>query len=167
MNTMILLQAAIAFSMGIVALFSVYRILNFYLKKAFQLDEMNTAFSTLQVGILLSTSMLVGSIVGPGMNAIRFINQSAVNFSTISTSLGYVMMFLIIGILFSMLVIAGGILILFQLTHINEWEEIKKNNVASALVSAALILGLSIIMKDQVASVCEMLIPYPEVLNIR
>jgi uncharacterized membrane protein YjfL (UPF0719 family) len=164
---MILLQAAIAFSMGIVALFSVYRILNFYLKKAFQLDEMNTAFSTLQVGILLSTSMLVGSIVGPGMNAIRFINQSAVNFSTISTSLGYVMMFLIIGILFSMLVIAGGILILFQLTHINEWEEIKKNNVASALVSAALILGLSIIMKDQVASVCEMLIPYPEVLNIR
>lgn len=164
---MILLQAAIAFSMGIVALFSVYRILNFYLKKAFQLDEMNMAFSTLQVGILLSTSMLVGSIVGPGMNAIRFINQSAVNFSTISTSLGYVMMFLIIGILFSMLVIAGGILILFQLTHINEWEEIKKNNVASALVSAALILGLSIIMKDQVASVCEMLIPYPEVLNIR
>lgn len=167
MNTMILLQAAIAFSMGIVALFSVYRILNFYLKKAFQLDEMNTAFSTLQVGILLSTSMLVGSIVGPGMNAIRFINQATVNFSTISTSLGYVMMFLIIGILFSMLVIAGGILILFQLTHINEWEEIKKNNVASAMVSAALILGLSIIMKDQVASVCEMLIPYPEVLNIR
>lgn len=167
MNTMILLQAAIAFGMGIVALFSVYRILNFYLKKAFQLGEMNTAFSTLQVGILLSTSMLVGSIIGPGMNAIRFINQSEVNFSTVSTSLGYVMMFLIIGILFSMLVIAGGILILFQLTHINEWEEIKKNNVASAMVSAALILGLSIIMKDQVASVCEMLIPYPEVLTIR
>jgi uncharacterized membrane protein YjfL (UPF0719 family) len=167
MNTVILMQAGIAFMMGVVALFMVYKVLNFYLKKAFQLEELNTSFATLQAGILLSTSLLVGSIVGPGMNAIRFINQSEVSFATISTSLGYVMMFLIIGILFSMLVIAGGILVLFQLTHVNEWEEIRKNNIASAIISAALILGLSMIMKDQVASVCEMLIPYPEVVTIR
>jgi uncharacterized membrane protein YjfL (UPF0719 family) len=50
---------------------------------------------------------------------------------------------------------------------VNEWEEIKKNNIPTALISAALILGLAIIMKDHVASVCEMLIPYPEVLEIR
>jgi uncharacterized membrane protein YjfL (UPF0719 family) len=66
-----------------------------------------------------------------------------------------------------MLVIAGGILVLFQLTHVNEWEEIRKNNIASAIISAALILGLSMMMKDQVAAVCEMLIPYPEVVTIR
>jgi uncharacterized membrane protein YjfL (UPF0719 family) len=167
MNTMILLQAAIAFAMGIIALFLVYKVLNFYMKKAFQLEEVNTSYATLQVGIILSTAMLVGSIIGPGMNAIRFINQTEVSFATISTSLGYVMMFLIIGILFSMLVIAGGVMVLFQLTHINEWEEIRKNNIASALISAALILGLALIMKDQVASVCEMLIPYPEVVSIR
>ncbi len=167
MNTMILLQAAIAFAMGIIALFLVYKVLNFYMKKAFQLEEVNTSYAMLQVGIILSTAMLVGSIIGPGMNAIRFINQTEVSFATISTSLGYVMMFLIIGILFSMLVIAGGVMVLFQLTHINEWEEIRKNNIASALISAALILGLALIMKDQVASVCEMLIPYPEVVSIR
>ena len=163
MNTMILLQAAIAFAMGIIALFLVYKVLNFYMKKAFQLEEVNTSYATLQVGIILSTAILVGSIIGPGMNAIRFINQTEVSFATISTSLGYVMMFLII----SMLVIAGGVMVLFQLTHINEWEEIRKNNIASALISAALILGLALIMKDQVASVCEMLIPYPEVVSIR
>ncbi len=167
MNTMILLQAAIASAMGIIALFLVYKVLNFYMKKAFQLEEVNTSYATLQVGIILSTAILVGSIIGPGMNAIRFINQTEVSFATISTSLGYVMMFLIIGILFSMLVIAGGVMVLFQLTHINEWEEIRKNNIASALISAALILGLALIMKDQVASVCEMLIPYPEVVSIR
>ncbi len=167
MNTMILLQAAIAFAMGIIALFLVYKVLNFYMKKAFQLEEVNTSYATLQVGIILSTAILVGSIIGPGMNAIRFINQTEVSFATISTSLGYVMMFLIIGILFSMLVIAGGVMVLFQLTHINEWEEIRKNHIASALISAALILGLALIMKDQVASVCEMLIPYPEVVSIR
>jgi hypothetical protein len=35
------------------------------------------------------------------------------------------------------------------------------------LISAALILGLALIMKDQVAGVCEMLVPYPEAITIR
>lgn len=53
------------------------------------------------------------------------------------------------------------------LTHVNEWEEIKKNNVAIAIISAALIVGLAIIMKDHVAGICEALIPYPEVVGVR
>jgi uncharacterized membrane protein YjfL (UPF0719 family) len=57
--------------------------------------------------------------------------------------------------------------VLFQLTHVNEWEEIRNNNIATAIISAALILGLALIMKDHVATVCEMLIPYPQVLQIR
>jgi uncharacterized membrane protein YjfL (UPF0719 family) len=167
MNYFILIQAAIAFVMGIASLFLVYKLLNIYLKRVFKIVEVNTAYATLQVGILLGTAMLVASIVGPGMNAIRFINQSDINFATISTSLGYVVMFLLIGMLFSLMVIAGGIIVLFQLTHVNEWEEIKNNNIPTALISAALIIGLAWIMHDHVASVCEMLVPYPEVLQIR
>ncbi len=167
MNMMIVLQAIIAFSMGIASLFLVYKVMNLYMKRTFQIEEVNTAYATLQLGIILSTSLLVSSIIGPGMNAIRFINQSAVSVSTVSSSLGYVILFLIIGVLFSMLVVAGGILVLFQLTHINEWEEIRKNNIATAIISSALILGLALIMKDQVAGVCEMLVPYPEAITIR
>jgi len=70
-------------------------------------------------------------------------------------------------VLFSSPAPGGGITVLFQLTKINEWEEIKNNNIPTAIISAALIVGLSIIMKDHVATVCEMLIPYPEVLQIR
>ncbi len=74
---------------------------------------------------------------------------------------------IIVLMMFSFMVIAGGILVLFQLTHVNEWEEIRNNNIATAIISAALILGLALIMKDHVATVCEMLIPYPQVLQIR
>jgi uncharacterized membrane protein YjfL (UPF0719 family) len=73
---------------------------------------------------------------------------------------------MVIGILFSFMVIAAGIVVLFQLTKVNEWEEIRNNNVPTAIISAALIVGLAFIMKDHVASVCEMLIPYPGVLQI-
>jgi uncharacterized membrane protein YjfL (UPF0719 family) len=74
---------------------------------------------------------------------------------------------MLIGIVYSFLVIAAGIVVLFQLTRVNEWEEIRKNNIPTAIISAALIVGLSFIMKDHVASVCEMLIPYPSLMQIR
>lgn len=167
MDMYILLQSVIAFTIGVVSLFLVYKIMNIYLKRTFGIEEVNTAYATLQVGILLATALLISSVEGPGMNAIRFLNQDSVSSNTVITSLGYVIMFLIIGIIFSFIVVAGGIVVLFQLTHVNEWEEIKKNNIPTALISAALILGLAIIMKDHVAFVCEMLIPYPEVLEIR
>ncbi len=167
MNYFIFFQAILAFLMGITSLFWVYKILNIYLKRIFNIVEINNAYAVLQVGIILATSFLIASIVGPGMNAIRFLNQDITNFSTISLSMGYIIVFLIIGLVFSLLVIAGGIIVLFQLTSINEWEEIKKDNIPTALISSALIIGLSIVMRDHVASVCEMLIPYPEVLQIR
>ena len=74
---------------------------------------------------------------------------------------------MLIGMLFSFLVIGAGIVVLFQLTRVNEWEEIRRNNVPTAIISAALIVGLAFIMKDHVASVCEMLIPYPAIMQIR
>jgi uncharacterized membrane protein YjfL (UPF0719 family) len=167
MKYIILLQAIIAFVMGVSSMYLVYKLLNFYLKKVFGITELNAAFAAFQMGILIATSLLISAIVGPGMNAIRFINQADINFGSVSTSLGYVIMFLLIGLLFSFAVITGGVLVLFQLTHVNEWEEIKKNNIPVAMISAALIVGLSLVMRDHVAGVCEMLVPYPELMQIR
>lgn len=167
MNILIFSQVIIAFFMGVASLFLVYRLLTIYLRRVFKITELNPAFATLQTGIILSTALMISSIIGPGLNAIRFINQTDISFNTVSISVGYILMFLLIGILFTFFVIGGGIIVLFQLTRINEWEEIKKNNVSVALISAALILGLCLIMRDHVATVCEMLVPYPEVLQIR
>jgi len=167
MDYLIILQSAVAFGIGIVSLFLVYRLMHAYLKKVFKLEEMNTAYATVKAGVLLANSLLMASVIGPGINAIRFLNQDVVNTTTISTSIGYVLIFLAIGMVFSLMVIAAGILILFQLTRVNEWEEIRNNNIPTAIISAALIVGLSLIMKDHLASVCEMLIPYPDLMQIR
>ena len=167
MNIFIFFQAAIAFIIGVFSLYVVYFILNKYLSRNMGITEANTSFATLQVGVLLSTALMISSVVGPGLNAIRFISQNEISFTNTLYSLGYVSLFVFIGVLFSLLVIAGGIFVFFQLTHVNEWEEIKRNNIATALISGALILGLAFIMKDHVAGICEALIPYPEVMNIR
>ena len=53
-------------------------------------------------------------------------------------SLAYVIVFVIIGIVFTLLVIASGIFTFFQLTQINEWEEIKNAVKAGRLLPEAL-----------------------------
>lgn len=167
MNPIHYIQPGIAFIMGVSGLYVVYTIMNRYLRQTMDLPEINTAYATLQSGIILSTAILISSVVGPGINAIRFINQTEFSWSVFAFSLGYVLIFQVIGILFSFLVVAGGLITLFQLTRVNEWEDIRANRIPTALISAALIVGLSLIMKDNVSTICEALIPYPEILDIR
>jgi len=167
MKTVIILQALIAFGIGITSLLIVYKLLNSYLRKRFQIDEKNTAYGIFQTGIILSTALILSSIIDPGVNAIRFINQGSVNMNGILLSTGYVLLFMVIGIAFTFMTIVGGVLTLFQMTHVNEWEELKNNNTTIALISAAVILGLAYIVDDYVGHLCEIIVPYPDVLQIK
>jgi uncharacterized membrane protein YjfL (UPF0719 family) len=167
MKTVIILQALIAFGIGITSLLIVYKLLNSYLRKRFQIDEKNTAYGIFQTGIILSTALILSSIIDPGVNAIRFINQDSVNMNGVLLSAGYVILFMVIGLAFTFLTIAGGVLTLFQMTHVNEWEELKNNNTTIALISAAIILGLAYIVDDYVGHLCEIIVPYPDVLQIK
>jgi uncharacterized membrane protein YjfL (UPF0719 family) len=102
------------------------------------------------------------------VNAVQFLNTGgSVQLNNVLTSLIYIIVFIVIGMLFTFAVIFSSIFIFFQLTNINEWEQIKLNNIPTSLISAALILGLALIMDDYIGHLCEALIPYPDVIQIR
>jgi len=168
MKSIIIIQVFVAFIAGISCLFLLYRILNNILRKRFEIEEANNAFAIFQIGILLSGSLILSSVIDPAINAIQFLNQGKeFNLQTFTTSLIYVITFLIIGVVFTLAVIFISMAAFFQLTNINEWEQIKMNNIPTALISASMILGMSLIMDDYVGHLCEALIPYPSVLQIR
>lgn len=166
MNSIQLFQSVLAFGIGVISLFLVYTLIRFYLKNNIKIEVENDALAVFKAGIILSCANLMSAVIGPGINVIRFLNQDAIVAQTILRSAGFVTLFVFIGITFSIVVIAGGVAILFQLTHVNEWEELKNNKLKTAIISVALIIGLSIIMKDQVSIVCEMFIPYPKVMQV-
>ena len=167
MNVLILIQALLAFSIGMASLFTVYKVLESYLKKQFEVTELNMAFSVFLTGILLATANLLSSVVSPAMNAIRFLTQDSLSVAAGASSAIYIISFLLIGLIASLLVTWGGVTIFFQVTKVDEMEELKKNNAATALVTAAFVLGISIVLRDYVGHLCESLVPYPEVLNIK
>ena len=167
MNVLILIQALLAFSIGMASLFTVFKVLESYLKKQFEVTELNMAFSVFLTGILLATANLLSSVVSPAMNAIRFLTQDSLSVAAVASSAIYIISFLLIGLIASLLVTWGGVTIFFQVTKVDEMEELKKNNAATALVTAAFVLGISIVLRDYVGHLCESLVPYPEVLNIK
>ena len=167
MNVLILIQALLAFSIGMASLFTVYKVLESYLKKQFEVTELNMAFSVFLTGILLATANLLSSVVSPAMNAIRFLTQDSLSVAAVASSAIYIISFLLIGLIASLLVTWGGVTIFFQVTKVDEMEELKRNNAATALVTAAFVLGISIVLRDYVGHLCESLVPYPEVLNIK
>jgi hypothetical protein len=134
------------------------------MKKIYKIEEENNSFSIFQTGIIISGAFILSSIISPAINALRFLNPDN-NFTSqsIISSLGYITMFVLIGLFCTILVIASGLLILFQLTKVNEGDEIKKNNIAISLITVAIILGLSIIVDEYVGAMCETLIPYPSI----
>jgi uncharacterized membrane protein YjfL (UPF0719 family) len=81
-------------------------------------------------------------------------------------SMAYVILFVVIGIFFTFLVIFGGILALFQMTHINELKEIKNDNIVISLLSSSILLGLALIMDQYVGHLCEAFVPYPDIISI-
>jgi uncharacterized membrane protein YjfL (UPF0719 family) len=167
MRTIIVIQVLIAFTAGLASLFILYRLLNNFLRKRFGIEEANLAFAIFQAGILVSGSLILSTVMNAATNAIQFLNRGGFNMQDLIASLAYVLVFLMIGLAFTLIIIFSAVIAFFQLTHINEWEEIKRNNIPTALISAALIVCLSLIVDDYIGHLCEALIPYPSVMQIR
>jgi hypothetical protein len=120
MKSIIIIQVLIAFIAGLSSLFLLYRLLNSFMRKRFGIEETNTAFAIFQVGILLSGSLIMSSVLSAAVNAIKFLNQgSGFDIQNLMTSLAYVLIFLILGIIFTLVLIASGIFAFFQITHVN------------------------------------------------
>ena len=51
-------------------------------------------------------------------------------------------------------------------TDINEFEEIKKNNIAVAILTATIIISISLLVKESLYLLLESFVPYPDIPNI-
>lgn len=156
-----------AFAMGISSLLLVYKILNGYLDKRYQMSEnRNTAYGVLQTGIILATAIMLRTIVDSAINAFRLFSQSGFSLEDVLMVILYSMLFVLIGVVCILLLIASATLLLFYVSKVDEWKEIKNNNVGVALISAAVVLGLSLVIGDNVGHLCESILPYPETLFV-
>lgn len=167
MNSSIALIAFIqilsALSTGIVILWITYRGFQIFGNKYFGMrSENNVAYSILMATVLFSIGYSVSSVIQPLVSAFRLMNETSDSaFELAGSFLLHGGFYIVITYVVSLIVTIIGVGIYTYLTPLDEWEEIRKNNIGVAIVVSVIVITLNMMSRSGVALLIESIIPYP------
>jgi len=172
MNTEIfyysIIEIVISLFFGVTLLYFSYRTINKLVKNKFEINLDNVSYSIFSSSILFSVAYLISGIKSPILNSLKMLsNDPNYEGSMILDSFKYSGIFLFIIIITIAIVIFISIkLFTYMTTDINEFEEIKKNNIAVAILTATIIISISLLVKESLYLLLESFVPYPDIPNI-
>jgi uncharacterized membrane protein YjfL (UPF0719 family) len=162
-----LLELGISILLGVLVLYISYRVVDKLIRKKYNIEINNTAYAIFCSSVLFSVAYLISGVKAPILNSVRMIQDQA-NYDGIILldGLKYTGIFLAIILIVITLVNLLSILLFTLMTkNINEFEEIKKNNIAVSIITAIVIVSISLLTKDSLYLILESFVPYPEIPN--
>lgn len=163
--TLALLEIIFSIVLAIFIMFASYKILKQVFFKTLDVKEDNMAFSIFTSGIIVSIGLILSEILPSITNVIRIsLNQDTT--VSISELLMYCGLYLFIGFIISVFINAAVFILFSILTKgINEFKEIQQNNISVAILVVAILISITLIVKNSIAVMISALVPYPSVTN--
>lgn len=167
MNSKLTLLAFIeilsALSMGIVILAATYQFLKYWGKKKYDIHHNNQAYGIFMAAVLFSVGLTMSSVIQPLLSLFRiFASRDMSNVELAWKFFVYGGIYIAMGFVFAVIVCVTGIFLYTFLTPIDEFKELKDNNIAVAIVVGSIIITLSILTNNGVTLLIESFIPYPQ-----
>ena len=163
--TLSLIEIVLSILITVVIIFTTYKILKWLFFRKHDLRGDNLAFTIFTSGIILSVGIILSTILPSITNIIRL---SATQIETVETLtiVLYSGLYLLIGFIVAVLINAS-VFFLFSIltTGVDEFNEIKNNNISVAILVVTILISITIIIKDSIALLISSLVPYPEVSN--
>ncbi len=153
---------------GVMILYLTYFILRKLIKKKHSIANDNVAYAIFVGAILFSVGYIVSSVIEPLLSTFRLFNKpDETVFSLFGQIAKYLFIFFTISTIIAYITNLLGIILFTTLTrNVNEMEEIKNNNVAVSIITASIIIVLTLFIKDGVILLLESIVPYPELPGI-
>ena len=163
--TLALLEIVLSIVITVVIIFISYKILKKLFFEKEDLGGDNLALSIFTSRIVLSIGLILSEILPSITNVIRIASTQNQTIDAITIA-KYSALYLFIGFI-AAIVINGSVFLLFSMLTkgVNEFREIKQNNIAVAILVVAILISITLIAKDSIALLISSLIPYPEVAN--
>ena len=157
-----LIEIFSAITIGIFILALTYKLVQWVGQRYYGILDFNLAYSIFTAAIILSVGIMVEGIIDPLISSFRLM-------SNVESSLLFSLKFFGVGAMYIAIAYTAAVLIglistflYSKVTPINEFEEIRNNNVGVALIVSSIIVTLTIFSKDGVKLLIEALVPYPE-----
>lgn len=163
-----LLELLLAIFTSFILIFGSYRLFLLITPKfdeERQLRKNNTAVGIVLGGIFLGEALVVKQAIYPAMAVIQiFILEGERSLGKFLVMLGLGAGYVILSGILALASILFSLWVFTKMTpKMDEFEEIKKNNVAVALFVAFFIVSICLVMSSGVAGLTRALIPFPEV----
>jgi uncharacterized membrane protein YjfL (UPF0719 family) len=166
MNTTVALLGIVeilsAITIGVVILSITYKLVVWFGKKYYDISERTTAFSVFSASILFSVGYMVNGVIQPLISSFRLLNTSDAVWLLTLKYIGTGAIYITIAFTCAVLIGLLSTYLYSRLTPIDEWEEIRNNNMGIAMVISAIVITLTLMTKSGVIMIIESLIPYPE-----
>ena len=152
-----------ALSIGVLILYLTYKILKIFGKRRLGIEQANTAYRIFIASVLFAVGIMVSNVVQPIVSSFRVLsNMSYGTFELIFSFLGYGALYVFIAFIAGLTISLSGVIFYTNLTTIDEFKEIKKDNIGVAIIVSAIIITLILMSKSGVTLLIESIIPYPE-----
>lgn len=171
MNTKLILlsilELGLSLLLGIFVMFLTYRLMKYFIVRRYRIEKDNLAFAVLGGAILFSVGNILEGVIDPISSTIRQLKGVHDHVGTIAgQAFLYILAFFLISFLIAIAVNIISIQLYVGLTHFDEFEEIRQNNVAIGILTGAIMIVISMFVKGAVVQVMESLVPYPSLPGI-
>lgn len=157
-----LVEIISAITIGVVILSLTYKVMSWVGDRYYNISEYNLAYSIFTASFILSVGIMVGGVLQPLVSSFRLLNKAGDSFWITLKYLGTGMLY--IGIAYSATILIGLIstFLYSRLTPIDEFDEMRKNNIGVSLIISTILITMTILVKDGVMTIIEALVPYPQ-----
>ncbi len=164
-----LIELGIAFIASLFIYFISFKFFTLVTRKIDDVEEIfknNVAVALLAVSFLFGIMICIQAAVGSSMDNLNVIlNEENLELSTILLSVARIIVFFVLAAIFAFLILWLALVFFTIFTpKIDEWEEIKKNNVAMAMVLGAFLVITSLFLAKPLATLLDGLVPPPMIL---
>jgi uncharacterized membrane protein YjfL (UPF0719 family) len=172
MNTEIfyysIIEIVISLFFGVFLLYLTYKLIDKLVKRKLKISLDNISFSIFASSILFSVAYLISGIKSPILNSLKMLGDNPeYEGSLILDGFKYSGLFLSLMIISIGLVIFISIkLFTYMTANIDEFKEIQKNNIAVAILTATIVISISMLIKESLYLLLESFVPYPDIPNI-
>ena len=168
MNETILLKGIseliISILIGVTLLYITYKIMDKFIRSKYKMGIDNTSYAIFSGSVLFSVAYMITGIKAPILNSLQLLqSQAGYDGSPIFDIIRYSALFIVLIVFLTALINLIAIsLFMIMTSKVDELSEMKRKNVSVSIITAVIIISVSLMVKDSVYLILDAFVPYPE-----
>ena len=168
MNETILLKGMseliISILIGVTLLYITYKIMDRFIRNKYKIGIDNTSYAIFSGSVLFSVGYMITGVKDPILNSLQLLeSQAGYDGSPILDAIKYSALFIgLIVFLTALINLIAISLFMIMTVKVDELSEMKRKNVSVSIITAVIIISVSLMVKDSVYLILDAFVPYPE-----